>query len=326
VSFHDIQMPTVFSSGSLFGAGFNTKLVELRNGQGTATQFWPNGRRRFNIGRNIAAIADSAAQARALTTLFTFYLARGGRANTFRFKDWLDYATTSTGMTGGTNPAVTAIDQTLVALSATQFQMVKRYTSGPTTIVRALTMLVSGTVLVSVNDVTQSSGFTVDLISGVVTFTAAPAGTVKGGCQFDVHARFGEGADRAFQVGVELANIGSIGEIDVNEELGVAPFNHDIDFGGAQDHGNMNGADVQLNAAGARLNIVQPGVTSLAVILPDPLNLPDGGPWFVIANKGTQAVAIESSTGTTVVGSLAVNAVVELWLGVQSGTKTWYPL
>jgi uncharacterized protein (TIGR02217 family) len=325
MSFHDVQHPTTFSDGSLFGLGFDTKANELRSGHGRFVQFWPNGRRRYNVGRGIATIANPSDAARALNTLYAFYLARDGRANTFRFKDWLDYATTSTGRTLD-GIAVTSTDQTLVQITSTTYQFVKRYTSGPTTKVRTLTHLVSGTVTVSISDVTQSSGFSVDLISGIVTFSSAPGGTVKGGCEFDVHARYGAGADRAFQLGLSGTNIGDLGEIDIEEELGTAAYNHDVDFGGAYDHGNMGAADVQLNAAGARLNIVQPGVTSLAVILPDALDLPDGGPWFVIANKGTQAVAIESSTGTTVVGSLAVNSVVELWLGVQSGTKTWYPL
>lgn len=325
MSFHDVRHPTTFSDGSLFGIGFDTKANELRSGHGRFVQFWPNGRRRYSVGRGIANITDASDQSNALLTVYEFYLARDGRANTFRFKDWLDYATTSTGRVGD-GVSVTSSDQTLVAISATQFQFVKRYTSGPTTKVRTLTHLVSGTVLVSLDDVTQGSGFSVDLISGVVTFSSAPSGTVKGGCEFDIHARYGAGADRAFQVGLSGSNVGDLGEIDIEEELGAAAYNHDIDFGGYDDFGDMGESDVQLNAAGGRLVIVRPGVTSLAVLLPDPLDLPDGGPWFVIANKGTESVAIESSTGTTVLGALASNAVVELWLGVQAGTKTWYVL
>jgi uncharacterized protein (TIGR02217 family) len=320
MSFHDVRLPETFSKGSQFAIAFRTKLVELRSGPARATAFWPNGRRRFNVARGIAGLDD-------LIDLYHFYLARNGRANTFRVKDWLDYATNETGILWrDTDPAVTATDEVLVQLTSTTYQFVKRYVSGPTTVVRSLTHLVSGTTLISEDDVTLNSGVSVDLISGVATFTSAPSGTIKGGTEFDVHGRFGPNADEALAVAIEAVDTGNLPEVEVLEELSVAAYNHALDYGGSQDHGDMNGADVSLNAAGARLNIFQPGVSSLSVFLPEATDLPDGGPWYVIANKGSETLAIKSSSGTVVTSALAVNGVVELYLGTFNDARTWFLL
>jgi len=318
MSFHDVRLPETYSKGSTFGPGFNTKVVELRAGPARAVQFWPNGRRRFEVSRGIASIDD-------LYTLYGFYLAREGRANTFRVKDWLDHATTATGTTyRPSDDAVTATDELLVELTSTTYQMVKRYVSGPTTKLRNLTHLVDGTVKISEDDVETTTGWSVDLISGVVTFSSAPSGTIKGGCEFDVHARFSREADEFFGIALEALDVGNLPTITVEEELATAAFNHELDRGGSFDHDDMQDADVQLNAAGALLNVFQPGVASLKVILPDTTDLPEGGPWFVLTNRGSETLSIESAGGAVVTSSFLINTTVELYLGTFSGTRTWF--
>jgi len=319
MSFHDTRLPERFSKGSLFGTGFKTKLVQLRAGVGRATQFWPNGRRRFQLERGVDSL-DS------LIELYEFYLARQGAANTFRVKDWLDHATNSTGVTfRDSDPEVSETDELLVQITSTTYQMVKRYTSGPTTQVRNLTHLVAGTVKISEDDSEILSGFGVDLLTGVVTFNSAPSGVIKGGCEYDVHCRFGEDADEFFAAAIDAIDTGNLPTITVEEELGTAAYNHQIDYGGAKDLGAVN-SNVTLSEADPRLITLAPGTASLEITLPNAGLIPQGGPWFVLVNEGTETMTIKSSTGVTVTSSFDPGDVAELWLGEFSGSLTWYVL
>jgi uncharacterized protein (TIGR02217 family) len=72
------------------------------------------------------------------------------------------------------------------------FQLVKRYPSGGVVEVRAITKPVAGTVRVYKDGVEQLSGWSVDVTTGVVTFTTAPATGVAITADFelDVPVRF----------------------------------------------------------------------------------------------------------------------------------------
>ena len=76
--------------------------------------------------------------------------------------------------------------------SVLAFQLTKLYVSGAYTYQRELKKPVNGTVKIYKNSVLQVSGYTLDLTTGIVTFTVAPtAGTViSADCEFDVPVRF----------------------------------------------------------------------------------------------------------------------------------------
>jgi len=92
--------------------------------------------------------------------------------------------------------APTHLDQTLVSVSATVFQLVKEYGTDKTGLPtigrpkRTLFKPVAGTVLIGVGGTLVSSGFTIDNTTGLVTFASAPGGLVTGGCEFDIPVRF----------------------------------------------------------------------------------------------------------------------------------------
>jgi len=126
-----------------------------------------------------------------LDQLVAFFHARAGRAYAFRFKDWSDYYV---GLIAGT----LAYDVTTAQQfgtgdgSATVFQLTRSYTSGSTTRVRKITRPVAGSVKVYFGSTEQTSGWSIDNSTGLVTFATAPSNTtvIKWAGQFDVPVRF----------------------------------------------------------------------------------------------------------------------------------------
>ncbi len=133
---------------------------------------WAEARGRWNL-------ASGLKNQQQLDELIAFFRARKGKAYGFRFKDWTDYK--ATGQLLGTGDD-----------AETQFQLVKRYPSGSVIEVRTVTKPVAGTVRVYKDAVEQLSGWSVDVTTGIVTFTTAPAASVAitADFEFDVPVRF----------------------------------------------------------------------------------------------------------------------------------------
>ncbi len=322
MAFHDVRLPETFSENSEFGPGFNTAIAELKSGAEVRTSFWPVARREFNVTKGIDTLDK-------LILLKNFYLARQGAAFAFRVKDWSDYATNSTGVLHrSTDPAVNVLDEVLVAVpgSTTKFQLVKRYVSGPTTVLRYLTHAVSGTVVVSVAGTPVVSGWSVDLLKGVLTFTVAPVGEVRAGCQFDVPCRFSKDADRLFPIAMKAAGNAALPAITVQEVPEQDEFQQEAFYGGSIAHGSMGGADVSINLAHGLLQQFSPGVVGLAAILPPTTNLPTGGPMVVIFNSGSQSLAVEDDMGNNI-ATVTVGTGVRIYLGLNASLlKSWYAI
>lgn len=111
----------------------------------------------------------------------------------FRFRHRKDYST------NGYTLAPTALDQELLPAAVNpapnRFQLVRWYGTvqlmGQSPL-RLLRKIVSGSVVVAVDGVTQSGGYTVDHSTGIVEFTVAPSAgaVVTAGCYFDIPMRF----------------------------------------------------------------------------------------------------------------------------------------
>lgn len=322
MGFHDTRLPESFSKGSLFGLGFDTKVVQLDSGQEHRLAKWlPAGRRKYNLEKGISSVDD-------LITLTRFYLARSGALNSFRVKDWFDYASNATGtLHRAGDVALSHNDQEMVQVLggvAPIYQMVKRYVSGPTTIVRTIRKPVSGTALIGANSVLQTSGFTVDYSTGRVAFTTVPANPVTAGFQYDVPCRFSEDTDKALQVALEAPDTGNLPEISCIEDVDPVTAPQDFPYGGAKNFGAVVG-NTLVTPLDGKLQIFAPTTTGRKIILPDTTNLPLGGPYFVFVNAGTQAMSIETSTGSVLLASFATGALVLVFLGENtSAAKTWF--
>ncbi len=92
----------------------------------------------------------------------------------------------------------------------------KHYASGGQTWTRAISKPVAGTVRIALAGVEQPSGWSVDIMTGVVTFGAAPGAgvAITAGFEFDVPVRFDSDA---LDVTLDIERPGSITSIQLLE-------------------------------------------------------------------------------------------------------------
>jgi uncharacterized protein (TIGR02217 family) len=169
--FHDVLFPSEIGLGSSGGPEWKTEIGVTDSGLEQRNARWADPLRRYVVQWGNKIPDD-------LYEMLVFSLERGGRLNAFRFQDLQDYQADS--------QTLTHID-----VSGTPtFQMIKRY---GTYYVRTLQLLVSGTVKVWVNGVakTLGSGFTVDLLTGIISIPSWTNGqVVTASCEFHVPCRF----------------------------------------------------------------------------------------------------------------------------------------
>lgn len=324
MSFHDVRFPVEIGQGSRGGPGFKTEVTALDSGAEGRVSFWSSPRHRYDVSYGIRSMQD-------LAEVKTFYMARSGALNAFRYKDWMDFTTNAS------NPTHTSAqgtrDQSMSPAtgngSLTIFQLAKRYLSGPTTAIRTISLPVSGTLQVWVNSVLQTEGvnYTVDYTTGVVTFAVAPSNghAVEWSGQFDVKVRFDDGADDLLNAqvnGWDLGGIPSIPLIEVSDQD--APHTNDYFHGGSNER--VISASIAIDGT-AFLWVLSATTTGLSANLPNPANYQTGGPHWIIQNIGANSITVKNQGGTTLV-TLAANksCIVVLTLEADLTTKTWYAL
>lgn len=204
--FHEVRFPTSISRGSSGGPRRRTDIVTLRSGYEERNAVWADSRREYDAGLGIRDIND-------MHEVLEFFEARLGRLYGFRWKDWADYKSCAP------NQTVARDDQTIGTGdgSKTQFQLVKAYSSGPTSWSRTITKPVSGTVVVEVNgSLVDPADYSVNTETGIITFNTAPASghTVKAGYEFDVPVRF---TNDHIDITVELFSAGAAPQVNVIE-------------------------------------------------------------------------------------------------------------
>lgn len=181
MSFDEVQFPPKISYGSDGGPVRQTNIITLANGYESRNSTWAQSRHSYNVSYGIRTYNE-------LHEVKTFFEARQGSLKGFRFKDWADFKSTAP------QNAISATNQLLGEGDGvrTTFQLVKAYTSGPSTYLREIRKPVSGTVLVAKDGVLQGSGWTVNTTTGIITFSVAPASGVDitAGFEFDVPVRF----------------------------------------------------------------------------------------------------------------------------------------
>lgn len=171
-AFHEIQFPPKIAYGASGGPEFNTSITTTFGGFEQRNINWQKARGKWDVSTGVKNKTD-------MDAVIAFFHARFGKAYGFRFKDWSDYQ--AVGQIIGTGDG-----------NQTVFQLVKNYTSGTGSYIREIKKPVSGTVKIYLNGILQSSGFTIDYITGIITFTAAPANgvIVSADFDFDVPVRF----------------------------------------------------------------------------------------------------------------------------------------
>jgi uncharacterized protein (TIGR02217 family) len=205
MAFHEVRFPDNISRGARGGPERRTRIVELASGDEERNSPWADSRRRYDAGYGIRRADDLAA-------VIAFFEARHGRLYGFRWKDWADYKSClPSAIPAATDQIIGEGDG-----AKTEFQLTKRYSSGAQSYVRRIVKPVAGTVLVALDGVPQTSGWTVDVTTGVVTFAAAPANgvIVTAGFEFDVPVRFDTDL---LDVTMDIERLGSIVSIPLIE-------------------------------------------------------------------------------------------------------------
>ena len=179
MAFHAVRFPHDVALGARGGPERRTDVVTLASGREQRNGRWQHSRRRYNAGYGVKSRADMAA-------VLAFFEERRGRLHGFLWRDGLDYSS------GGAVPD--ALDQAIGVGdgATTAFQLTKRYGASFDPYLRPITRPVAGSVKVAVAGVELMSGWAVDVATGVVTFTSAPAtgAAVTAGFLFDVPVRF----------------------------------------------------------------------------------------------------------------------------------------
>lgn len=171
-AFHEIQFPPKIAYGAAGGPEFNTTVTTTFAGFEQRNVNWLKSRGRWDISTGIKHKAD-------MDAVIAFFRARYGKAYGFRFKDWSDYQ--GIGQNIGTGNG-----------TQTAFQLKKTYVSGAGSYIRDIRKPVSGSISIYLNSVLQSSGYTIDYPTGIVTFASAPGNgvLVAADYEFDVPVRF----------------------------------------------------------------------------------------------------------------------------------------
>jgi uncharacterized protein (TIGR02217 family) len=180
MSFDDVRFPTAISRGGSGGPERRTEIVVTGSGAEERNSRWASSRRRYDAGFGIKSLDD-------IHQVIAFFEERRGRLIGFRFKDHMDWKSCAP------RAQVSRFDQTIGTGDGARasFQLVKRYGSGLRDYVRTITKPVAGTVRIAVAG-TAVTGFSVNLLTGVVTLAQAPASgaAVTAGFEFDVPVRF----------------------------------------------------------------------------------------------------------------------------------------
>lgn len=206
MAFHDVQLPEEVEKGSGGGPEFNTIINSLATGFEKRNIQWSQARAQYNIGYGIQTKAD-------FTKVLDFFFARFGRAHSFRFKDWGDFAMAR--QTIGTTDG-----------STTNFQIFKRYTSGALDYDRTIEKIVLDSETVWVDNIVRTQGagatqYQLNDLTGIVilgaTLAALSGPLVEVKCEFDVPVRFD--TDK-FDVTLETFDAGAIPNLPVIEVRG----------------------------------------------------------------------------------------------------------
>lgn len=173
-----LRLPEDVERGARGGPGFKTTVIPLSGGKEKRNIEWARSRGNWDVGYGVQGKA-------AFDIVLDFFHVMEGKAHSFPFKDWSDFEI-------GVDATDTEQEVGLGDNIEKDFQIVRKYVAGSVTKDRIIEKPVSGTVRVFLATVEQFSGFTINLTTGIITFTVAPGVGVSVGviCEFDTPVRF----------------------------------------------------------------------------------------------------------------------------------------
>ena len=208
MAFHATRFPLDIALGARGGPERMTDIVTLSSGREERNSRWAQSRRRYNAGYGVKSRADMQA-------VLAFFEERRGRFHSFLWRDALDHSS------NGGDGTPTALDQAVGSGdgATTAFQLTKTYGASFDPYARPITKPVAGSVRVAVDGTELTTGFAVDVLTGMVTLADAPAAgkAVTAGFLFDVPVRFDIDRLDIELATFDAANAPSIPLIEVRE-------------------------------------------------------------------------------------------------------------
>jgi uncharacterized protein (TIGR02217 family) len=180
MAFHEVLFPTSVALGATGGPERRTEIVSLGSGFEERNALWAQSRRSWNAGLGVKTMND-------LHAVIAFFEARMGRLHGFRFRDRSDWKSCAPGSAHQPTDQSISIGDGVT----TSFQLKKTYSSGGASAVRLIKKPVAGQLRCALAGV-ETSAFTLDTATGLVTFVSPPnvGVAITAGYQFDCPARF----------------------------------------------------------------------------------------------------------------------------------------
>lgn len=151
----DIELPRRIRSGVVGGPEFSTEIVEVNNGTESRNGLWYNGKLRLEV----EYVQDFAAK----ESLVQFFRAVRGKLHSFNVRDWSDYQCSagvflsSSGVVGLDGGATAQLAKRYQASTESEYRKIQKP--------EVVTLTKSGVV--------QTTGFTLNKSTGVITWTAS---------------------------------------------------------------------------------------------------------------------------------------------------------
>lgn len=190
----DVEFPRDIAQGAQALLERRDEVVTLASGHEETNQRWLHARRSWAAGLGIRSGDD-------LARVVAIFEEARGRANSFRFRDWLDWRSAPS------PAAISPTDQPLGTLipGATDyqvaigdgitaaFQVVKRY-GAVLPYLRPIALPRPTSLRVGVNGTEVAGGWTLSAIGGLITFDTPPpiGAALTAGFTFDVPVRFSD--------------------------------------------------------------------------------------------------------------------------------------
>jgi len=181
MAFHEVRFPTDIAFGSRGGPKRKTVIAVSGSGFEHRNAQWADSKREYNAGYGVKDMDD-------IHTIVEFFEERRGQLHGFRWKDKFDFKSCAPKQT----PAFNDVEIGTGDGTETEFQLTKIYGSTYAPYTRDIKKPVTGTVLVGVNGSAVTSGWSINLTTGVITFDTAPTDghAITAGFEFDVPVRF----------------------------------------------------------------------------------------------------------------------------------------
>jgi uncharacterized protein (TIGR02217 family) len=162
----EILFPEDISYGAVGGPAWNTSIAKRSSGHEQRIKRWSTPLWMYDVSKNIRTQSN-------MDSVYDFFIAVAeGSYNSFLLKDWADYTVLAADGRLGT---------TAVGTGEPTYQMYKRYTYGARTFDRAIKKPKASSISVYRGGVlqTETTHFTFDTTTGIVTFVADSTKTVN---------------------------------------------------------------------------------------------------------------------------------------------------